>query len=49
MPEKGEKRNSNAAKPVSLHPLKFEQAVDKLLKVEPEKKVAAKDGQERSG
>jgi hypothetical protein len=32
---KGKKRQSNAEKPISLKPLKFDEAVSDLLKVKP--------------
>ena len=36
--DKKDKSNSNAEKPISLKPLKFDEAVSGLLKVKPEQK-----------
>jgi hypothetical protein len=38
MREDRKKRQSNAKKPISLRPLKFDEAVSDLLKVKPETK-----------
>ena len=47
--DKSEKKQSNAEKPISLKPLKFDEAISDLLKVKPETKKAqlAKEDDER--
>jgi hypothetical protein len=39
---KQKKKQSNAEKPISLRPLKFDEAVSDLLKVKPEQKKEVK-------
>jgi len=43
------KRQSNAEKPLSLKPLKFDEAVSDLLKVKPQEKKTKSDSEQSNG